>query len=92
MSAPIDPITTEVIRNGYNATAEDMSTVLGRSAFSPVIYECHDYGVGLFNERVETLGQAPGHPFFIGGLDSGAKAVIEKYGLDNLYMRGMSSR
>ncbi len=85
MSAPIDPITTEVIRNGYNATAEDMSTVLGRSAFSPVIYECHDYGIGLFNEKVETLGQAPGHPFFIGGLDSGAKAVIEKYGLDDLH-------
>ncbi len=45
-----------------------------------MIYESHDYGVALFNESVETLGQAPGHPFFIGGLDSGVKAVIEKYG------------
>jgi N-methylhydantoinase B len=84
VSAGIDPISTEVIRNAFNAIAEDMSAVLGRSAFSPVIYESHDYGVALFNERVETLGQAPGHPFFIGGLDSGVKAVIEKYGLDCL--------
>ena len=44
-----DPITTEVIRNAFNAIAEDMSAALGRSAFSPVIYECHDYGVALFN-------------------------------------------
>lgn len=84
MSTDIDPITTEVIRNAYDAIADDMSTVLGRGAFSPIIYESHDYGVALFNERVETLGQAPGHPFFIGGLDSGAKAVVEKYGIENL--------
>ncbi len=84
VSAGIDPISTEVIRNAFNAIAEDMSAALGRSAFSPVIYESHDYGVALFNERVETLGQAPGHPFFIGGLDSGVKAVIEKYGIDRL--------
>ncbi len=79
-----DPITTEVIRNAFNAIAEDMSAALGRSAFSPVIYECHDYGVALFNEKAETLGQAPGHPFFIGGLDEGVQSVIDKYGADNL--------
>ncbi|MGH9335153.1 MAG: hydantoinase B/oxoprolinase family protein, partial [Vicinamibacteria bacterium] len=84
MSGGIDPISTEVIRNAFNAIAEDMSAVLGRSAFSPVIYESHDYGVALFNERVETLGQAPGHPFFIGGLDSGVKAVVDKYGMEDL--------
>ena len=75
-----DPITTEVIRNAFNAIAEDMSAALGRSAFSPVIYECHDYGVALFDEKAETLGQAPGHPFFIGGLDWGVQSVIDKYG------------
>jgi N-methylhydantoinase B len=84
MSNPSDPITTEVIRNAFNAIADDMSRVLGRSAFSPVIYECKDYGVGLFNEKVETLGQAPGHPLFIGGLDWGVQSVVDKYGLENL--------
>ena len=84
MTANIDPITTEVIRNAFNAIAEDISAVLGRSAFSPIIYECHDYGVALFDEKGQTLGQAPGHPFFIGGLDWGIKSVIEKYGRENL--------
>ena len=81
MSRRDDPVTTELIRNAFNAIAEDMSAVLGRSAYSPIIYECHDFGVALFNERGETLGQAPGHPFFIGGLDGGVRSVLEKYGV-----------
>ena len=36
---PGDPILTEVIRHGLNATAEQMKVVLRRTAFSPVIYE-----------------------------------------------------
>jgi N-methylhydantoinase B len=82
--AHADPITTEVIRSAYNAIAEDMSAVLSRSAFSPVIYEMHDYGIALFNEKVELLGQYPGLPLFTGGLDAGVKAVVAKYGLVNL--------
>jgi len=84
MKTSINPVTTEVIRNAFNAIAEDMSAALGHSAFSPIIYECHDYGVALFNERGETLGQAPGHPFFIGGLDWGVRAVLERYGSDGI--------
>lgn len=76
----VDPISTEVIRNAFNAIAEDMGAILNRSAYSPVIYECHDYGAALFNEKAETLGQAPGLPLFTGGLDAGIVATIEKYG------------
>ena len=44
-----DPITSEVIRNAYNAIADDMSAVIARSAYSPIIYESHDYGIGIFD-------------------------------------------
>jgi len=84
MKSGVNPVTTEVIRNAFNAIAEDMSAALGHSAFSPIIYECHDYGVALFNECGETLGQAPGHPFFIGGLDWGVRSVLERYGEDGI--------
>lgn len=80
----VDPITTEVIRNAYNSIAEDMSAVLNRSAYSPIIYEMHDYGVAIFNEKVQMLGQAPGLPYFTGGLEPAIKAVVQKYGLENL--------
>jgi N-methylhydantoinase B len=84
MKRNIDAVTTEVIRNAYNSIAEDMGVVLSRSAYSPVIYESHDYGVALFNDRAETLGQAPGLPLFTGGLDAGVLAVIERFGRDDL--------
>ena len=84
MSLQVDPVSTEVIRNAFNAIAEDMGVILSRSAYSPVIYECHDYGAALFNEKGETLGQAPGLPLFTGGLDAGILATIAKYGPANI--------
>ncbi len=84
MSSKIDPITTEVIRNAFYATAEDMSAVLNRSSYSPVIYESHDYGVSLYNEQVQLLAQAPGTPYFTGGLEAAVQAVVDKFGLDNM--------
>ena len=51
MSSRVNPITTEVIRNAFYATAEDMSAVLNRSSYSPVIYESHDYGISLLTRK-----------------------------------------
>lgn len=79
-----DPITNEVIRNAYNAIADDMSAVLARSAYSPIIYEAHDYGIALFDSQARLLGQYAGLPLFTGGLDAGLKKTIEKYGIENL--------
>ena len=37
MTAQPNPITTEIIRNAYNAIADDMSAAIARSAYSPII-------------------------------------------------------
>jgi len=84
MTSKLNPITTEVIRNAFYATADDMSTVLNRSSYSPVIYEMHDYGVSVYNEKVQLLAQAPGTPYFTGGLEAAVQAVVDKYGLDSM--------
>ncbi|MBT0670761.1 hydantoinase B/oxoprolinase family protein [Novosphingobium profundi] len=84
MSAALDPITSEVIRNAYNAIADDMSAMIARSAYSPIIYEAHDYGIALFDRQARLLGQYAGLPLFTGGLDAGLKATIARYGLENL--------
>jgi len=76
-----DPVTTEIIRNAFLAAAEEMRVVLTRSAFTPVIYEMKDCSVGLFNEKAELLGQAPGLPFFLGALSEMVQVVIESVGL-----------
>ncbi len=84
MNSTIDPITTEVIRNAFYAIADDVSAVLNRSSYSPVIYESHDYGISIYNEKVQLLAQAPGTPYFTGGLEAAVEAVVGKYGLDNM--------
>lgn len=84
MSRRNDPITTEVIRNAYNAIADDMSAVIARSAYSPIIYEAHDYGIAIFDAKARILGQYAGLPLFTGGLDAGLKETIKKYGIENL--------
>ena len=82
--AATDPITSEVIRNAYNAIAEDMSAIIARSAYSPIIYEAHDFGIALFDRKARLLGQYAGLPLFTGGLDAGLKATIERYGIDGM--------
>lgn len=84
MSNRADPVTCEIIRNAYNAIADDMSAVLSRSAYSPIIYECHDYGIAIFDRHARLLGQYAGLPLFTGGLDAGLKATIEKFGREGL--------
>ncbi|WP_157219956.1 hydantoinase B/oxoprolinase family protein [Flavisphingomonas formosensis] len=84
MTVTPDPITSEVVRNAYNAIADDMSAMIARSAYSPILYEAHDYGIALFDRRARLLGQYAGLPLFTGGLDAGLRATIERYGLDGM--------
>jgi N-methylhydantoinase B len=79
-----DPITTEIIRSGFVAAAEQMNVNLARSAYTPIIYEMKDCSVALFNERVELLGQAPGLPLFIGALDAAVRVTVEYFGAENM--------
>ncbi|MFN8475307.1 MAG: hydantoinase B/oxoprolinase family protein [Anaerolineae bacterium] len=75
-----DHITVEILRNAFNAIAQDMNANLARSAFSPIIYEMKDCSVGLFNEHAELLGQAPGLPIFLGALDEAVRIVRDHFG------------
>jgi N-methylhydantoinase B len=47
MTATVDPVTLEVIRNALTATAEEMSLVVMRSARSPLLREAGDLSSAL---------------------------------------------
>jgi N-methylhydantoinase B len=79
-----DAVTSELVRNAYNAIADDMSAMIARSAYSPILYEAHDYGIALFDRNARLLGQYAGLPLFTGGLDAGLRATIARYGLDGM--------
>jgi len=65
----VDAITTEIIRSGLNAAADEMNATLIRSAYTPVIYEMKDCSVGLLDAHHQILGQSAGLPIFLGNLE-----------------------
>jgi N-methylhydantoinase B len=79
MAVP-DPVTVEVIRNGFQSVANTMNNNLARAAYNPVIYEMKDCSVGIFDADVRLLGQSPGLPIFVGGFDTAIRCTLDFIG------------
>lgn len=81
-SSSSDAITTEVIRHGLLASAEEMARNLCRTAYNTVVYEIHDYGIGLHDAAGDVVADAPGIAVFTRGNDHGIKRAVEFLGAD----------
>ena len=92
MNGRIDPITFAVIRNGFVAAAHDMYTVFRRTAMLPLLYEFNDFGMALFDHRLNMLSDAPGLPVFIGSLDICGRDSVESVESERWSPRHSSSR
>jgi N-methylhydantoinase B len=77
-----DSITIEVIRHGLLAAAEEMARNLCRTAYNTVVYEIHDYGIGIHDAAGDVVADAPGIAVFTRGNDHGIKAAKEFVGAD----------
>jgi N-methylhydantoinase B len=80
----VDPVTVEIVRNALVAASDEMSVNLGRSAYTPIIYEMKDYSVALFDAEFRLLGQAPGLPIFLGALEDAVRVTVEHYGAETM--------
>ena len=58
----IDPVITEIVRNGLIAVTEEMKTNLMRTAYNIIIYEALDFTTGLFTPAGETVSIGIGLP------------------------------
>ena len=84
MSA-VNPITLEVIRNALVAYADEMATVLRKTAYNMMIYEVQDYCVGLVDVNGGIIAQnSGGLPIFLADLGVAVKDGVDRYGLDGL--------
>src|SRR3954463_4850012 len=75
-----DPVTTEIVRQGLNAAADQMKRALIRTSFSPVIYEVLDFAAALYDRDVCLLAQAPTLPTFMGTMSFCVEAAVEAIG------------
>jgi N-methylhydantoinase B len=80
----LDPVVTEIVRNGIIAVTEEMKTNLMRTAYNIIIYEALDFTTGLFTPAGETVSIGIGLPMFIRGMAETVKAKIRHFGRDNI--------
>ena len=81
---PLDPVITEIVRNGVIAVTEEMKTNLMRTAYNMIIYEALDFTVGLFTAEGETVSIGIGLPMFIRGMAETVKAKMRHFGRDGI--------
>jgi N-methylhydantoinase B len=81
----IDSITTEIIRHGLLAGAEEMARNLCRTAYNTVVYEIHDYGIGIHDADGDVVADAPGIAVFTRGNDHGIKQAVKFLGADAMH-------
>jgi N-methylhydantoinase B len=79
-TAALDPVTLAVIENGLQQVCNEMDLAFVRAAFSPVISEALDRSDGIYHRATgELIAQGElGLPVFVGTMQFGAKAVIER--------------
>lgn len=74
-----DPITVEIIQKSLTAITDEMFAAMKRTAMSAIIYEVLDFGVALFDADGQLASSGSGIPGFIGMLEPGVKAVLNKF-------------
>jgi len=84
-SRKVDPVITEIVRNGVIAVTEEMKTNLMRTAYNIIIYEALDFTTGLFTPEGETVSIGIGLPMFIRGMAETVKAKIRHFGKDGIH-------
>ncbi len=76
----VDPIISEIVRNGLVAATEEMKTILTRTAYNVIIYEALDFTTGLFDAQGNTLSIGLGLPMFMRGMSVTVKAMMAHFG------------
>lgn len=80
----IDPITVEVIHNYLLASAREMNRNLVRTSYNTIVYEVHDFGLGIYDKRARLIAEAPGLAVFTRGNDYAMQKMIDYLGEENI--------
>ena len=87
VSAVIDPITLEVIRHGLVSITNQIDANIKRTAFSPYIYECIDFVVGVVGADGQLIAQCTGGmpPFVADSVGMAVRDGLSIYGRERLH-------
>lgn len=80
----VDGAFTEIVQSYLSAAANEMKATLVRTSFNPVIYEVLDFGISVYDDKLDLIAEAPGLTFFLGANDYAVRRVLDYYGRENL--------
>ena len=75
----VDPITLSVLWNAFVSVADDMGSVLRRTAYSAAVREGDDFSTGLFDAQARLIAQGNFSPGHLGAMPYVVKHVLEHY-------------
>ncbi|WP_169546056.1 hydantoinase B/oxoprolinase family protein [Sneathiella aquimaris] len=76
----VDPVMLEVFNNLFMNVAEQMGTVLEKTAFSVNIKERLDFSCAVFDLKGDLIANAPHMPVHLGSMSESIKSVMRKHG------------
>ncbi|MDP6787919.1 MAG: hydantoinase B/oxoprolinase family protein [Rhodospirillales bacterium] len=79
MSVKIDPFQLEVIKNCFDAIADDMALTLMRTAHSGIVRDSMDFSTAICDADGRTLAQGVCTPMQLGGFYDAMRLMITNY-------------
>jgi N-methylhydantoinase B len=79
VSAAVDPITLEVIRNKLDDIADEMEITLLKSSHSTIVKEALDASAALFDARGQQIAQATAAPIHLGMIIPAMARFVELF-------------
>ncbi len=80
MTAPVDPITREIISNALAAAAREMGLTMRQTAVSPIFNEGNDYSCAIFDARARLVSHGEFLPVHLGSLPFSVRYALDEVG------------
>ena len=80
----VNPITREVVQNRLITVVREMSLILQRAAYSPIIHEVKDFSSVLLLPNGDLVAEAEGIPSFLGAMPAVLAPITAKYELASM--------
>ncbi len=79
MNQDFDPILLEVIKNGFDAIADEIALIIMRTAYSAIVRDSMDFSTAICDARGLTLAQGLTTPLHLGSFHDAMQHLIRQY-------------
>ncbi len=78
MKSDVDPFLLEVLKNGFDAIADDMALILMRTSYSGIVRDSMDFSTAICDRHGQTLAQGITTPMHLGSFYDAMRNLIAR--------------